>query len=739
MNSKPLKNTLLRDRLYKIADRTWNVAGWIWSAVIIVFLVSFAAGLAAASEPKNNFNVIVLNWLTTHQGDLKQEAFRIAVISVMLLFIAITLLSILLRQLFKSASSTELEEFLKKDERERAAAQKALDEEGFIHYLRSVKEINQNISPKGLAQHSRTLLFTDVPLDDVFVHLQVIPDHPIFDLPYEQERQLRQIQRQTDLSDNKREDYMRLLRFTWYSQLRQDGAQARQHIPVVKVLERIFAGSPVAIILGAPGSGKTTFLRWVAYRLADNLLSSDPFALPSGASSVRIPILIQTNDYAEWLAKEPGTLRQFLIIQLSETHPNASAKVLDALEHGRCLVLFDGLDEGFSPSVRRHVINSIHAFIIDHSVEDPQTQQINNFIVTSRIADYAPEVFARYGHYTLLDLDEQLIERFLTNWCSALGRYLVPSVQGPRYPAGSGIVEVGRKQQEHLYAILKTHPGLKDFAVSPLALTQMAFMQMNGRDVLQHRFDLYQVVTRTLLDTWNRESGRKMFSEEELSLVEDVLGRFADRLQNDDGLLSTYDIEMITRQAMADFYQLQVHEIKAHKIGQLVETLRRSSGLFAEVGDGLYCFANRTFQVYFAALYLFRRSQEERRELAVKRYLSIRWNEPLLLMLMYKNARNNRDEQREINEILRAILDAPESSAIGQRNLLFVMRSIVDGRLLVTSKALRERMRSSAEHMAQQQSAYITAEQRDLITTFLHEIDGQTLDDEIPTQPLKRT
>jgi hypothetical protein len=156
MNSKPLKNTLLRDRLYKIADRTWNVAGWIWSAVIIVFLVSFAAGLAAASEPKNNFNVIVLNWLTTHQGDLKQEAFRIAVISVMLLFIAITLLSILLRQLFKSAASTELEEFLKKDERERAAAQKALDEEGFIHYLRSVKEINQNISPKGLAQHSRS-------------------------------------------------------------------------------------------------------------------------------------------------------------------------------------------------------------------------------------------------------------------------------------------------------------------------------------------------------------------------------------------------------------------------------------------------------------------------------------------------------------------------------------------------------------------------------------------------------
>jgi predicted NACHT family NTPase len=69
--------------------------------------------------------------------------------------------------------------------------------------------------------------------------------------------------------------------------------------------------------------------------------------------------LLPINDYADWLTKEPGTLRQFLIMQLSETHPNALANVLDALEHGRCLVLFDGLDEGFSPSVRRHVVGSI--------------------------------------------------------------------------------------------------------------------------------------------------------------------------------------------------------------------------------------------------------------------------------------------------------------------------------------------------------------------------------------------
>jgi hypothetical protein len=746
MSSDHLKNTLQREKLYRIADRTWTAAAWIWSAVIIVFLVSFAAGLALA-EPTNQtiFNR-VLSWLSNSQSGkfllIPVDFFRIVVLLLLILFIAITLISVILRQILKPpATKNKLEEFLEQEARitgEREAIQKVNEQAGFIHYLRSVKQLSQNISPKGLAQYSRTLLFTDVPIEDVFVPLHAITDRPIFDLPFEQERQLGKIQQHTDLSNEELENYLQRLGLIWHSQLRQDHVDARHHISIERVLQSFSPENPVAVVLGSPGSGKTTFLRWVAYHLADDLLSSGPSALANASSPFRIPIFIQTTDYAEWLAKEPGTLRQFLIIQLSETHPNALAKVLDALEHGRCLVIFDGLDEGFSPQERRHVINSIHAFIVDHAVEDYQTHRMNNFIITSRIADYAPGIFARYSHYTLLDLDEQHIESFLEKWCAAVGRYSIASTRAQQGPARSGIVEVGKRQREQLYAILKTHAALYDLAVSPLALTPMVFMQMNGRDILQHRFYLYQAVARTLLDTWNRESGRKMFSEDELSLVDDLLARFAYRLQNADVLLTTYDVDIITRQSIADFYRLQAQEIKTHTVAQLIETLRRSGGLFAEVGDGLFCFANEAFQVYFAALYLISKSSEELRDLAVHCFLSNRWHEPLLLMLMYKSARNSRDEQREINEILTAILDTPVSSVQVQHNLLFVMSYIVNGRLLVSDKALRARLRSSAEHVAQQLTARASAEQRELITTFIHEIDKQTLDNEIPTGPLKQ-
>jgi hypothetical protein len=38
------KRTIIKNRLYKIADRTWTAAAWAWTAIIIVFPVSVAVG-----------------------------------------------------------------------------------------------------------------------------------------------------------------------------------------------------------------------------------------------------------------------------------------------------------------------------------------------------------------------------------------------------------------------------------------------------------------------------------------------------------------------------------------------------------------------------------------------------------------------------------------------------------------------------------------------------------------------
>src|SRR5215469_4834940 len=157
-------------------------------------------------------------------------------------------------------------------------------------------------------------------------------------------------------------------------------------------------------------------------------LAPGSYALPNGLGHVQVPILISTKEYAERVDKEYLSLKQFLILQWSRIHPNLAMKLLDDLAQGRCLVLFDGLDQVTTVSARRQVIRAIHEFIADYSSED--SANYNRFIITARIADNEPGTFAQYMHYTLLDLDQQPIEQILEKWCLAIARYRIQAFKG---------------------------------------------------------------------------------------------------------------------------------------------------------------------------------------------------------------------------------------------------------------------------------------------------------------------
>src|SRR5207248_2847391 len=107
----------------------------------------------------------------------------------------------------------------------------------------------------------------------------------------EQQRQLKKMEQRTDLSERELEGYLYRLRFTWYSQLRQE--QAQQQISIDQVLHRFSPGNPMGIILGTPGSGKTTFLRWVAYHLASDLIAPGRSSPGHRLPPTQIPILIK--------------------------------------------------------------------------------------------------------------------------------------------------------------------------------------------------------------------------------------------------------------------------------------------------------------------------------------------------------------------------------------------------------------------------------------------------------------
>ncbi len=134
------------------------------------------------------------------------------------------------------------------------------------------------------------------------------------------------------------------------------------------------------VVLGDPGSGKTTLMRYLTLRFARAVLAEpervfrhqelwdeeSAWQLP-GLGAVRLPILLRIAHYAEARQTEPDLAlvdylpRYFAGLQVP--HAEELGPLLRRLlEAGRCIVLLDGLDEIIDPTDRRNIATAIGQF-----------------------------------------------------------------------------------------------------------------------------------------------------------------------------------------------------------------------------------------------------------------------------------------------------------------------------------------------------------------------------------------
>jgi len=652
--------------LYAIADTIWKTAKWVWTGIVIVILVGATATLLTQDPTTASGSAFfqgisgIHKWL--HQLGEVQKITIGGIIFLVLLAFASGFFTVIFKRYGPQSTPPEVQavfEYIKADIEAKTRKEDALQEEkkeALTQYLQIVEEANKYIRPRGFAQVSQEVVFADVPLDETFVAMQVVADEPVYDAPDEQKRQFDAMRQRTDLSNEDREAHLQRLHVIWRSQLKWDVEKEKMQQPLLltEVLQYFTPTTPAAVLLGGPGSGKTSFLRWLTLHMARACLSYGRYSLPHGLARPQVPILVQMKVYTERLEKESITLKQYLITQWNRFHPNLAAKLLDELAQGHCIVLFDNLDAEASATIHRHILDVIDEFITSFSSADPNIY--NRFIIASRITDNESEAFSRYMHYTLLDLDDQRIDQMLTNWCRALAHYRTQSANGmqplTQTEAAAADME-GTKKQAQLSNIIRSNHSLMRLASNPMALAMMVILRASGRDLPLQRIELYQMITRTLLDTWNRESGRKAFTGDELLLVEQLLSNLAYQLQGSDDMLTTYDMAVITRQTLASFYQVQPGEVSESEITKFIEAMRRSSGLIVEGGEDLFYFSNSSFQQYFAGMYLLHMPQEELNQFVVRNYRAADWREPLLLMMMHKS--------RQI--YLRRLVHRPASTA----------------------------------------------------------------------------
>jgi formylglycine-generating enzyme required for sulfatase activity len=384
------------------------------------------------------------------------------------------------------------------------------------------------------------------------------------------------------------------------------------------------------VLLGGPGSGKSTFVNFVALCLAGALLGSNSVNLETLTAPIPpepdeldrrrdddapkpqrwdhgplLPVHIVLRDFASELPA-PGTPANAEALWRHIEGRLAQAALGDFAPHLRDelltrggLILLDGLDEVPDAFTRREQVKQ--------AVQDfAATFSRCRFLVTSRTYAYQRQDWKLTGfaEAALLPFTPGQIARFVDAWYAHMAALLRLSKADA----------MGRA--ELLKRTIERNARLAELAERPLLLTLIARLHTErGGALPEKREELYAQAVELLLNQWEslkvrfRPDGTR---EIEPSLAEwlnagrDDIRRELDRLafeahRDQPELVGTADIRQERLVAALLAAAPQRNDIKPRLLEQY---LRDRAGLLASHGEGVYQFPHRTFQEYLAACHL---------------------------------------------------------------------------------------------------------------------------------------
>ena len=400
-----------------------------------------------------------------------------------------------------------------------------------------------------------------VRLENVYVPQSVKQALPPRDLTRDYLRQLREEKREYGVVDEEEErehlknQYVELV-----------------PLPLMEVVDGL--AYPRLVILGDPGLGKSTLLKHLALRWAENP-STPPVFLIELRKTVDYENFL---DYLEKAASATCRLPQLELHNYLREHP--------------ALVLFDGLDE-----VKQGSRDDTVSKIVQFSSDYPSSR----LIVTTRIHGYHPgsqhpEQFrdAGFQQFTLQDFDDREIGRFIQQW---------------HLEAFSDVTERGR-YESRLRNAIDDSPAIRELAANPLLLTLMAILNRN-QDLPRDRGKLYERCAELLLRNWDLEKFPELKEKKDARDIKDKLGpdqkmrileQVAAAMQKErtgleGNLISEENLGQIVRQELS---QLGIQQAWA-VAEDLIWMLRERNFMLGYLGDRQYAFIHRTFLEYFCA------------------------------------------------------------------------------------------------------------------------------------------
>ena len=395
-------------------------------------------------------------------------------------------------------------------------------------------------------------------------------------------------------------------------------------------------------LLGDAGSGKTSFVNYLTYRLAQAILTGETEKLPKAIRGY-LPLRIVLRKAARHIPLKAkcgtsGMLWETVQAHMVDLLGQEAAKwaligLRARVDKGLVLLLLDGLDEVPEAGQRRScLLQAIQSFL----GEIPKSSRA---ILTARPYAYADPRWQlpRFDILALAPFSKEQVEGFVRQW----------------YKAARTVFQWDEIETEArangLLAVMWQRRYLADLASRPLLLTLIAGLNASQKRLPEDRADLYEQSVQLLLTQWQRQSitegpdGQplvdygisRVLGMDERDL-RSAMARLAYEVHEKQGLL---DEDSRGEDAPADIPLGTILEILGKatpvdlKTDVLVEYLDRRSGLLIAREKGIYSFPHRSFQEYLAGCHLTNQADFHARICALAGNSLEWWREVILLAI----------------------------------------------------------------------------------------------------------
>ena len=345
------------------------------------------------------------------------------------------------------------------------------------------------------------------------------------------------------------------------------------------------------MVLGGPGIGKSTFLR----KIGLEALKKD-----GRLQQECIPVFLELKKFRE----ETIDIRQKIVEEFDTCKfPAAKAFVESALEQGKLLVLFDGLDEVPSKKLNQ-VIEKIENFVDKHDK--------NSFVASCRIAAYRSS-FRRFIDVTISEFDDEQIKQFIHRWFSS-----------------DEDKSLGTAEQYENLLNQPDHKATKELAETPLLLTFLCLVYDREQMLPNKRSTLYGQALNIILSEW---SAQKRLERDPIyegfhpDLEKEMLSEIAYESFKQDQLFFSKDV--VTERIKA-FFSDTLDAPKGLYADDVLRAIEIQQGILVERATDAYSFSHLTLQEYLTALFIVEKRLEK--ELVTQHLADERWREIFLLV-----------------------------------------------------------------------------------------------------------